>query len=311
MKSSDNEKIFFERLSKIDPDIIIALKEPKKEFSFRINRLKIDNEEIKKELFNMGLKPKRVDWFEDAYVLPIEDREKVIKSSLYTEGKIYLQNLSSMFCALELELKEDEWLLDMASAPGGKSLLWSSILKNRGKISAVEKDRNRFFMLKRNLKISGAKNIKTYQKDGRAIGKICPLYFDKVLLDAPCSSESKFDLSKENPIHYWNLRRVYRNSKLQKELIISAWGSLKPGGILVYATCTFSPEENEEVVGFLLKNRSEAKLIDVTLKLDNFKEGMTSFNEKEYDPSLKKCVRVLPKGAFDGFFLAKIEKIGN
>ena len=259
----------------------------------------------------MGLKPKRVDWFEDAYVLPIEDREKVIKSSLYTEGKIYLQNLSSMFCALELELKEDEWLLDMASAPGGKSLLWSSLLKNRGKISAVEKDRNRFFMLKRNLKISGAKNIKTYQKDGRSIGKICPLYFDKVLLDAPCSSESKFDLGKENPIHYWNLRRVYRNSKLQKELIISAWESLKPGGVLVYATCTFSPEENEEVVDFLLKNRSDAKLIDVTLKLDNFKEGMTSFNEKEYDPSLKKCVRVLPKGAFDGFFLAKIEKIGN
>ncbi len=310
MKLCDNEKIFFERLNRIDPNIITALQEPKKEFSFRINRLKITNEEIKKEFFDMGLKPKRVDWFEDAYVLPIEDREKVIKSSLYTEGKIYIQNLSSIFCALELELKEDEWLLDMASAPGGKSLLWSSLLKNRGKISAVEKDRNRFFMLKRNIKISGAKNIKTYQKDGRKVGKVCPLYFDKVLLDAPCSSESKFDLSVENPIKYWSLRRVYRNSKLQKELILSSWNSLKPGGVLIYATCTFSPEENEEIVDFLLNNSENVKVLEIDPPFENYQKGIIEWEDKRYSDEVKKCVRVLPKGAFDGFFLAKIEKFG-
>jgi len=305
----DNKKIFFDRLKRVDKDILKALKEPKEEFSFRINRIKISNSELEEELKSLNLFPKRVDWFEDAYILDIKNRDRLIKSSLFTEGKIYIQSLSSMFCSLLLELKHSEWLLDMASAPGGKSLLWSSLLQNRGKISAVEKDKKRFFMLKRNIKISGAKNIKTYKKDARVIGKISNLYFDKVLLDAPCSSESKFDLNLENPITFWNLRRVYRNSKLQKELILSAWDSLKPDGVLVYATCTFSPEENEEVVDFLLKKREDAKIELIEPKFENFKEGLLSFEDKEYDPSLKKTIRILPKGAFSGFFIAKIKKI--
>ncbi|WP_234697170.1 RsmB/NOP family class I SAM-dependent RNA methyltransferase [Nitrosophilus alvini] len=309
MKRQNNEKIFFERLEKIDPAIISALKLPKKRFSFRINRLKTTNDEVLDKLEKVSIVPKRVEWFEDAYVLPLEERQNLIKTDLYTDGKIYIQNLSSMVAALELSLKEDEWLLDLASAPGGKALLWSSLLENRGKISAVEPDRNRFFMLKRNFKISGAKNIRAYQKDGRTIGKRCPEYFDKVLLDAPCSSESKFDLSIENPVKYWSIRRVYRNSRLQKELILSAWESLKPGGVLVYATCTFSPEENEEVVNFLLEKRADAFLTEPDIILENFKSGLTFWEGRAFDESLKKAVRIVPDGLFDGFFLAKIKKV--
>ncbi|WP_281951105.1 RsmB/NOP family class I SAM-dependent RNA methyltransferase [Nitrosophilus kaiyonis] len=309
MPKSDNEKIFFERIKKINPKLLELLKRKKEKFSFRINRLKTTNEEIEKFLKNLNIEYEKVNWFEDVYILDIKDRDKIIKSNEYSQGKIYIQNLSSIFCALNIDLKENEWLLDMASAPGGKSLLWSSLLENRGKISAVEKDKNRFFMLKRNIKSYGVKNIKTYNKDGRAIGKICPNYFDKVLLDAPCSSESEFDFTKENPITYWNLRRVYRNSKLQKELIVSAWNSLKPGGILIYATCTFSPEENEEVVDFLLKKFENAKILDIDVPFENYQQGVTKWENKEYNKEIKKTVRILPKGAYSGFFMAKIEKI--
>jgi NOL1/NOP2/sun family putative RNA methylase len=271
--------------------------------------LKTINEEIEGLLKRENIEYEKADWFSDAYILDITAREKLIKTKEYSEGKIYIQNLSSIYCALEVDLKEDEWLLDLASAPGGKSLFWSSLLQNRGKISAVEKDKNRFFMLKRNLKISGAKNIKTYQKDGRSIGKICPFYFDKVLLDAPCSSESKFDLSGKNPIKYWSLRRVYRNSKLQKELILSAFESLKPEGVLIYATCTFNPEENEEVVDFLLKNSENAKVLEINLPFENYQKGIIEWEDKRYSDEVKKCIRVLPKGAYDGFFMAKIKKV--
>ena len=305
----DNEKIFFDRIKKINPNLLDILKRKKEKFSFRINRLKTSKEEIDNFLKREGIDFEKVKWFDDAYILDINDREKIIKSNEYSEGKIYIQNLSSIFCALQIDLKENEWLLDLASAPGGKSLLWSSLLENRGKISAVEKDRNRFFMLKRNIKANGAKNIKTYQKDGRAIGKICPLYFDKVLLDAPCSSESKFDFTEENPITYWSLRRVYRNSKLQKELISSAWKSLKEGGILVYATCTYSPEENEEVVDYLIKNSDDAKILKIDTPFENYQKGITSWEDKKYSDEVEKCVRILPEGAYSGFFIAKIEKV--
>ena len=306
----DNAKIFFERLNKINPNLVEILRKKKSKFSFRINRLKTTNEEIEGLLKRENIEYEKAVWFSDAYILDITAREKLIKTKEYSEGKIYIQNLSSIYCALEVDLKEDEWLLDLASAPGGKSLLWSSLLQNRGKISAVEKDKNRFFMLKRNLKISGAKNIKTYQKDGRSIGKICPFYFDKVLLDAPCSSESKFDLSVENPIKYWSLRRVYRNSKLQKELILSAFESLKPEGVLIYATCTFNPEENEEVVDFLLKNCENIKVLEINPPFENYQKGIIEWEDKRYSDEVKKCIRVKPKGAYDGFFMAKIEKIG-
>ena len=305
----DNEKLFFERLNKIDPNLINLLNTKKRRFSFRINRLKTTREEIEKFLTDKNIKYQNVNWFEDAFILDLEDRDKIIKSKEYSEGKIYIQNLSSIFCALIVDLNENEWLLDMASAPGGKSLLWSSLLQNKGKISAVEKDKNRFYMLKRNLKICGAKNIKTYLKDSRAIGKICPLYFDKVLLDAPCSSESKFDLNLKNPIKYWSLRRVYRNSKLQKELIISAFNSLKPGGTLIYATCTFSPEENEEVVDFLINSAEGVEVLEIKSKFENFTPGIIEWEDKKYNKEVKKCVRILPKDGFDGFFIAKIKKV--
>jgi len=210
------KELFFKRLDKISPTIKAA---QKRFFSFRINRLRASLDEVINELKKMSISFEQVEWFEDAFIVPLEERSRVVRSSLASENRIYIQNLSSIFCALQLNFRPNEWLLDLASAPGGKSLLWSSLLQNGGKISAVEKDRARFFKLKHNIKAQGAKNIRTFLKDGRAIGKICFQYFDKVLLDAPCSSESKFDLTQENPITYWSMRRVYRNAKLQKELI--------------------------------------------------------------------------------------------
>jgi 16S rRNA (cytosine1407-C5)-methyltransferase len=132
--------------------------------------------------------------------------------------------------------------------------------------------------------------------------------FDRVLLDAPCSSESKFHIQNPKSFSYWSLRKIKESQKLQKRLILSAWKSLKKGGVLVYSTCSFAPEENEEVVNFLLQKEPTAKLSKINLPLKRVQSGLLSWNKRSFDNSLQKCVRVLPDSLIDGFFIAKIEK---
>ncbi|MEO1927765.1 MAG: RsmB/NOP family class I SAM-dependent RNA methyltransferase [Nautiliaceae bacterium] len=297
----DNEAIFIERINKINPSILEGLKE-KKEFSFRINRHKASLETID-ELRKEGFNPKRVECSEWVYTLPMEDRKKITKTKTYTANKIYIQNLSSIISALALDVKEDDWVLDLAAAPGGKSLIFSEIAR---KVSAVEPDKGRFFRMKRNFKEHGAKNIQTYNKDGRFVYKATGEMFDRVFLDAPCSSEAHIDFNEG--ITWWNLKRVRRFAKLQKELIISAFEALKPGGEMIFATCTFSPEENEESVDFLLKKYENAEIMDVKLPIENIQNGLTKWEDKEFHPDVSKSVRILPKDAYSGFFFAKIKK---
>ena len=295
------QEIFFERINKINPEILEGLKE-KREFSFRINKHKAGLEvldELKKEGYN----PKKIEWSEYVYTLPIVERKKITKSAPYTQNKIYIQNLSSIIAANSLDINENDWVLDLAAAPGGKSLIFSEKAK---KISAVEPDKKRFFRMKRNFKEHGAKNIQTYNKDGRFVYKATGEMFDKVFLDAPCSSEAHIELDKG--ITWWNLKRVKRFSKLQKELMISAFESLKPGGEMIYATCTFSPEENEENIDFLLKKYPNAEILKVNLPIENIQKGITKWEDKKYNPEVKKAIRILPKDAYSGFFFCKIKK---
>ncbi len=294
-----SQEIFEERIQKIEPTILDRLTK-KESFSFRINHHRGGDWTIQ-SLIEEGFSPKKVSWADDVFVLPIKDRKSIIKSLAYTKNEIYIQNLSSIFAAYTLDIDPSDWVLDLAAAPGGKSLIFSERAK---KVSAVEPDKKRFFRMKRNFKEHGAKNIQTYNKDGRFIYKSCPKWFDKVFLDAPCSSEAHID----GEVTWWNLRRVRRFSKLQKELIISAFESLKPGGEMIYATCTFAPEENEEVINFLLDRFCNARLVPIEAPFENRMEGLTKWEGKTYNEEVRKSLRILPQGAFSGFFLAKITK---
>ncbi len=291
------------RLDEINPDIFPLLSAPKEYFSFRVNLNRTSVDSVLKKLKEEGFDPKEVSWCGEAFILPIENRESLVKSSPYTNNEIYIQNLSSIFAAYSLDIKPHYWVLDLAAAPGGKSLIFS---QKANKVSAVEPNRERFFRMKRNFKESFAKNIQTYNKDGRFVYKACPEFFDAVFLDAPCSSESHIDVKKG--ITWWSERRIYRFAKLQKQLIISAFESLKSGGEMIYATCTFAPEENEAVVDFLLKRYENAKIVPIKHNLNHTQNGLLSWRGEEYDISLKDTIRILPKGAFSGFYMAKIIK---
>ena len=303
-KNIDMEIILRERLDRIDPALWQALNKSKDSFAFRINRHRAERGKVLERLHKEGYYPKDVEWSKDVFTLPVSDRKRIVKSSVYTENLIYIQNLSSIYAAQSLDIESEDWVLDLAAAPGGKSLIFSEKAK---KVSAVEPDKKRFFRMKRNFKEHLAKNIQTYNKDGRYIYKSCPQWFDAVFLDAPCSSEAHIDLAGEG-VTWWNLRRVRRFSKLQKELIISAYESLKGGVHMVYATCTFSPEENEAVVNFLLKNYPNARLEPILCNLDNVRPGLPEWEGEFFDQRIRNTLHFIPKGAYSGFFMAKIYK---
>jgi 16S rRNA (cytosine1407-C5)-methyltransferase len=132
--------------------------------------------------------------------------------------------------------------------------------------------------------------------------------FDRVLLDAPCSSEAKFSTLNPKSYAFWSPRKIKESQKLQKRLILSAWESLKPGGRLLYSTCSFAPEENEAVLDSLLKKRSDAEILPLELPVENCMAGLTAWEKKRFDPAVSRARRILPTGEMDGFFLALIHK---
>jgi len=297
---------FKKRLDAIDTEIFPLLEQEKQSFSFRVNNHLSSKEDLKKSLQEEGFNEFEEAPLQDSFLAPFSQRKLITKTQTYTQNKLYIQSLSSIFAALALDVQEDDWVLDLAAAPGGKSLIFSEQAR---KVSSVEPDKSRFFAMKRNFKKMGAKNIQTYNKDGRFIYKATGELFDRVFLDAPCSSEAHIEIKKG--ITWWNERRIYKFAKLQKELIISAFESLKSGGEMIYATCTFAPEENEAVVNFLLEKYSNAAIVPIEYNLDGvIKSGKTRWREEEYKSQLQQTLRFLPKEGFSGFFMAKIKKLG-
>ena len=305
---------FLERLKDIVPDkkyevVLTAMSSPKAT-SFRVNTLKARRDEVMSSLTNEGLELHDVEWNRLSFWVQHEQRERLLASRMYTEQKIYVQNLSSMLPPIVLDPQPGERILDLTAAPGSKTLQIACMVKQDTEIAAVEVVKNRFFKLRDNLDSQGATFVRTYLKDGRSVWKNRPEYFDRVLLDAPCSSEGRFHLSAPDSYAYWSPRKVKEMARKQKRLIFSAAQSLKPGGVLVYSTCSFAPEENEAIVAGLLKRFPEALQTEPIQIGDSFLEvGHSSWKGKAFVDDVVRARRVLPNYQMDGFFICKIRKL--
>lgn len=277
--------------------------------SFRVNRLRAEPDQIRDELKHLGIDPQPVSWSDVAYQVAPQERRLLTESDPFRSGRIYVQNLASMLAPLALAVQAGETILDLAAAPGGKTLQMAAMMENTGTISAVEAIRSRFFKLQANLKLHGATNVATYLKDGRTVGHKTPERFDRVLLDAPCSSEARFRSGDAATTAYWSLRKIKEASRKQIGLIRSALHALRPGGILLYCTCSFAPEENEAVVHTLLETfNGKVEVLPLELPVENVMPGLTSWGKRSYDKSLSRAVRVLPTSEMDAFFLCRIYK---
>ncbi len=283
-----------------------------KSVSFRINGLRADLTQYPNRLESLGIPCSPVDWLGQqgirAYIAAPEARQFISHSALAEQGTIYMQSLSSMLAPLYLEPSSSDWVLDLAAAPGGKTSLVADLMNNKGQISAVEPVKDRFFRMQANLRRLGVQNAKLFLKDGRAVGTLKPDTFDRVLLDAPCSSESRMNVFDEASTFHWSPRKVKECARKQKRLILSGFDALKPGGVMLYCTCSFAPEENEAVVNHLLHKRQNAQVAMLQQVMPNCSAGLTAWQGKQLDEKCGLTQRIWPNEEIDGFFLAKIKK---
>ncbi len=305
--------IFTQRLKEIVPTeqypYVLASFSHTRPTSFRVNSLKTSTEDLLKELQQNNITAQPISWYDQAFIIPHKQRNLLTASNAFNQGRLYIQGLPSMLAPLVLAPKPNEEILDLAAAPGGKTCQIACMMHDKGRIAAVEKSKSRFFKLKHNLKTQGVTCADTYLKDGGEVWRACENRFDRVLLDAPCSSEARFKPSKPKTFDYWSEKKIKEMTRKQWRLIYSAFRSLKPGGILVYSTCSFAPEENELIVDRLLKRfKGSADIKKLNLPIDNVQPGLTTWRDKTLNPALDNCVRILPNDLMTGFFMCQILK---
>ena len=258
--------------------------------TLRVNTIKATNEEIKQELKNSNIEYEEVEWYKDALIIKNVRENEIRKMLIYEEGKIYLQSLSSMLPPIALEPKEGENILDMAAAPGGKTTQIAAITSNGSYITACEKNKIRAERLKYNLQKQGVTCANVMTEDARQLSDY--FSFDKILLDAPCSGSGTKNVFENN----FSEELIKRSCKAQENLLRKALNILKPGGEMIYSTCSILKKENEEIIGKVLKNN---KIEIVPIKLD------------EQIPLLPVTVSgticVCPTELYEGFFVAKLK----
>ena len=279
--------------------------------SFRINTLLSGTEEVFAELRNGGLAVTDCAWCDVAGTVPAEQKRQLAEQVAVTDGRVYIQGLSSMLSALALAPQPGEAVLDLAAAPGGKTLHLAATMQKQGRLSAVEPVRTRFFKLRENLRRYGADDfVRLYQSDGRDVGRKTPETFDAVLLDAPCTSEARFDCRDSASWQFWGPRKIAESARKQKALLRSAIDATRIGGRVLYCTCSFAPEENELVVAHTLR-RLEGKinLLRIELPVGNVQPGLTRWEGKELPNEVALARRVLPTEMMSGLFLALLEKL--
>ena len=269
----------------------------KRKTSLRINTLKSNIEEIKKVLNENRIEYKEVLFYDSALIIDSDIDNSVIEDmDIYKDGKIYLQNLSSMIPPLVLEPKEKQDILDMTAAPGGKTTEIAILVSNQAFITAIEANKIRAERLKYNIEKQGAKAI-VLEKDARNLDDF--LKFDLILLDAPCSGTGTYELDeKSNPILYKE-EFAKKLEKTQTALLDKAIKLLKKNETMVYSTCSILKEENENIISkFIQKGLVEIVKFDIE-----------KFKDLTFLPSkIDGVITIAPNENYEGFFVAKIRK---
>ena len=175
------------------------------------------------------------------------------KSPEHVTGLVYSQEPAAQIVGQVASPQKGMKVLDLAAAPGGKSTHLLSYLENTGLLVSNEISSKRAKILVENVERFGARNVVVTNESAERLAKVFSAYFDMIVLDAPCSGEGMF---RKDPaaIDYWDASYPAQCAQLQREILASAMDMLAPAGQLIYSTCTWSPEENEEIVSWLLEN---------------------------------------------------------
>lgn len=273
---------------------------------FRCNPLCGDPERTLDMLRVSDVRFQPVAGFDNLFYCDDASRTLLLQHESWESGAVYIQNASSVLAALLLNPEPGEHILDLTAAPGSKTQLMAVMMNNTGSIAAVEIQRDRFFRMKANLQKNGVRNTRFFHKDGTIVGRQKPGAFDKVLLDAPCSSESLFGEDGNPATAGWTLKKIKATVQKQKMLVNSAIQALKPGGRLVYATCTINPYENEEM-DMYIRNRMEEQISTEPLP-EWVLRNVPVYKLPQYTEPAMHMLRIMPGQQWDAFFIAVYRK---
>lgn len=271
-----------------------------RQFGLRVNPLKITGEELK-ELSGFHLR--KIPWTQDGYFY--EEEDMPARRPYYAAGMYYLQEPSAMTPASRLHVEPGERVLDLCAAPGGKATALGAALRGKGILVANDVSNSRAKALLKNLELFGISNAFVTNEIPGNLADRFEGFFDKVLVDAPCSGEGMF---RKDPavIKTWDEERPEYFAKLQRDILKNAVRMLRPGGQLLYSTCTFAPVENEGSISWLLENFPEMDVLEIE-PYEGFAPGHPEWGNG--DERLKRCVRIWPhKMKGEGHFLALLKK---
>ena len=266
--------------------------------TLRVNTLKAKVSYICSVLSGNNIEYEKVSWNNEALIIKNANEIDIKELEIYKNGEVYLQSLSSMIPAIILEPKENEDILDMTAAPGGKTTQIAALTNNKANITACEMNTVRADRLKYNVEKQGATSVTVLKEDSRRLNDY--FSFDKILLDAPCSGSGTILLNNERTYKNFSENLVKKTIKSQKDLLKKAIKILKPGHELVYSTCSILKQENENTIKEIIEKGqaevmaiNEGKLKDIPKLKSNIDGALT----------------VCPNEYYEGFFVAKLRKL--
>ena len=282
-------------------DYLKCYEEPR-HYGLRVNTSKISIDRFL-EIAPWPLRP--IPWIENGFYYDGEKYQPA-KHPYYFAGLYYLQEPSAMTPANRLPIEAGDRVLDVCAAPGGKATELGAKLNGSGVLIANDLSNSRARGLLKNIELFGIGNVLVLSEEPGKLVNYFPEYFDKILIDAPCSGEGMFRKDRKM-VKAWEEHGPEFFVKIQRSIITQAAQMLKPGGMLLYSTCTFSPEENEQTIEFLLQEYPQFKICDIK-GYEGFSDGILkaslSGNEQ-----LKKTIRIFPhKMEGEGHFIALLKK---
>jgi len=280
-------KDFLERLKTIVPakqlhDVLEAYTVVRPT-TLRVNTIKTSVQEL------LSIFDEQKIAYEPSIISPIafiirSDKRMLLDLDAYKDGLFYIQSLSSMLPVITLDPKPNEKILDIAAAPGSKTTQIATLMNNTGQIIANDNSRIRGYKLQANLKTQGVTNATVIISAGQTLWQQYPEYFNRSLVDAPCSMEGTFTTINPKTYEHWGIKAIKELVQRQKWVLRSAVSATKPGGVIVYSTCTLEPEENEKIIEWILKKeQGKLELVEPT-------------------------TLIYPSELMEGFFIAKLVK---
>lgn len=296
-------------------DSILHSFQDKTSTTFRTNTILKDSRQTISQLEEQGFKFQQAPFSSTAYSLLNKSQKELQQTESYKKGYIYLQSYASQIPVIALDPQPYQKVLDLTAAPGSKTSQIAALMNLEGELHANDLNTIRYNKLIHNLKKLGAiqpanNYLKTYNKHGLDLLQDFPdQYFDKMLLDVPCSGECRFNDTYPKSYQYWSLEHSQKLSERQSQLLQAAWPKLKPGGEIVYSTCTYTIQENEQVIQSILESFPDQIQIQ-ELKFQGLNHApYSNINlPSSFSSQIQNCYRIIPNKDIEGFFIAKLQK---